>query len=172
VGNFPQMLGDLSHVLAEDDLDQLLGSSSCGGTLPDATSLRPTEKANKAEPHLAILLTVASHRLSGNYSMAESVLGDSETCFTKNWRHVWENERAAILWESGRKSEAISIWQKLPDGAVKTFNLGMAKLFTGRPECAQGHLEKACSDFAETSGWSHIAQLYLALCQRACTQAE
>lgn len=52
----------------------------------------------------------------------------------------------------------------MPDGAVKAFNLGMAELFAGRSASARDHLTAACAGIPETSGWSHLAQLYLALC--------
>ena len=75
------------------------------------------------------------------------------------------NEQAAQLWQTGRTQEAVEIWNQLPASPVASFNLGMAKLFLGQPSDAMPHLKQASEQLPETSGWNHLAKLYLALAQ-------
>ena len=76
-----------------------------------------------------------------------------------------ENERAAELWQTGRTQEALEVWKQLPASPVASFNLGMAKLFMGQAAEAMPHLNSASEQLPESSGWKHLANLYLALAQ-------
>jgi len=71
------------------------------------------------------------------------------------------NERAADLWCSGDPEAALAIWESIPAGAVISFNLGMANLMLGRTRIAQDHLRQAVASLPQTSGWNHLAALYL-----------
>ena len=78
---------------------------------------------------------------------------------------VSANERAAALWTVGDTSPAVKLWLAMPDSPVAWFNRGMSLLFTDRAEEAVTHLKKAVSSLPETSGWQHLAELYLAVAQ-------
>lgn len=71
------------------------------------------------------------------------------------------NEQAANLWLAGRSDAALAMWQMLPAGPVASFNMGMALLMLGRTKSAEPHLVSASSSLPETSGWQHLAALYL-----------
>lgn len=165
VGNYPQLLGDLSRLFAGPDLSRPAGPA-VGDHLPDATALRPADRSKKIGPEMTTLLVATGHRMAGDFATAAETLGASESAFTGRWRDAWENERAALLWESGRTGEAVAAWRQLPDGAVKSFNLGMAELFAGNHNHAQPLLSAACDLLPETSGWAHLAGLYLAVCEQ------
>ena len=80
-----------------------------------------------------------------------------------NWAAAWANETAAILWHCGSKAEAAKRWQELPESIPVLFNRGMAALFTGRTDDARANLRRAVAKLPESSGWHHLARLYLAL---------
>lgn len=71
------------------------------------------------------------------------------------------NQQAANLWLAGRSDAALAIWQTLPAGPVASFNIGMALLMLGRTKSAVPHLASAAESLPETSGWQHLAALYL-----------
>jgi hypothetical protein len=167
VGNYPQLLGDVSRLVSEPDLSRLAGRSESGDHQVDASGLRPADRGGKSDREFATLLTAAGHRLSGDFAAADKLLSDKEPENESRWRAVWENERAAVLWESGQLADALAAWRNLPDGAIKAYNLGMAELFTGHPERAKPHLTSACALLPESSGWNHMARLYLTLCDQA-----
>ena len=66
---------------------------------------------------------------------------------------------------SGRADEAKSIWATLPESAPVVFNRGVAELFGGSAKLAIGHFKKAIKLIPESSGWHHLAQLYLAIAE-------
>ncbi len=71
------------------------------------------------------------------------------------------NQQAATLWLAGRCEAALAMWQTLPAGPVVSFNIGMALLMLGRANSAVPHLASAVESLPETSGWQHLAALYL-----------
>lgn len=73
------------------------------------------------------------------------------------------NEVAADLWLAGRCEEAVAVWLELPTNPVVLFNRGMGLLFTGRATEAVVYLKLAADQLPDTSGWSHLARLYLSL---------
>jgi hypothetical protein len=76
-----------------------------------------------------------------------------------------QNDAASDHWLSGRHAEAVAQWLAMPDSPVAAFNRGMSLLFTGRSTDAVPHLRQATVTLPDTSGWSHLAQLYLALAE-------
>ena len=75
------------------------------------------------------------------------------------------NERATSLWLSDHREEAMAVWQTLPAGPVADFNLGMANLMLGSPKRAIPFLQASVESLPETSGWHHLAALYLSVAQ-------
>lgn len=78
---------------------------------------------------------------------------------------VSANERAAALWTAGDVSPAVKLWLAMPDSPVAWFNRGMCLLFTDRAAEAIPHLRKAVKSLSDTSGWQHLAELYLAVAE-------
>ena len=75
------------------------------------------------------------------------------------------NEYAADLWYQGDREGALAVWQTMAASAVASFNLGMALLMLGRAKAAQQHLWDAVATLPDTSGWCHLAALYLSVAQ-------
>ncbi len=75
------------------------------------------------------------------------------------------NARATSLWLCNRREEAMAVWQTLPAGPVANFNLGMANLMLGSPKRAIPFLQASVESLPETSGWHHLAALYLSVAQ-------
>ncbi len=78
---------------------------------------------------------------------------------------VSANERAAALWTVGDVSPAVKLWLAMPDSPVAWFNRGMCLLFTDRAAEAIPHLRKAVASLPDTTGWQHLAELYLAVAE-------
>ena len=74
-----------------------------------------------------------------------------------------DNERAALLWQRGEWEQAAAIWERMPASTVVWFNRGMSALFLNQRAKARECLKKAIDKLPETSGWHHLASLYLAL---------
>jgi hypothetical protein len=73
------------------------------------------------------------------------------------------NQEAAIAWLAGDDAKAVKLWNSLPEGAVKAFNLGVAALATGSHSIAVTQLKAASRMLSESSGWKSLAELYGAL---------
>src|SRR5205085_7242881 len=56
VGNFPQLLGDVPRLFAENDLSPLTGRADGGEHRTDSTELRPSDRSGKTSPEVAALL--------------------------------------------------------------------------------------------------------------------
>lgn len=75
-----------------------------------------------------------------------------------------KNEQAAQLWLTGSREEARQLWDSLPgDEAVIAFNQGLAALASGDTKRGQECLNRAVDGFEESTGWHHLAELYLAV---------
>ena len=72
------------------------------------------------------------------------------------------NERAAILWAAGRLDEAAQLWETLPAGPVRDFNLGLCALAQNRYAHATASLNQAASALPTMSAWKHDASLLAA----------
>jgi predicted Zn-dependent protease len=101
----------------------------------------------------------------GDLDWADELLTDVEARCGGNLRPVWENERAAWLWQRGRCAEALSAWERMAATPAAQFNYGMALLFLGRPTDAAPALTAAAESLPETSGWGDLARLYLAVAE-------
>lgn len=164
VGNYPQMLGEVSRLFTETDLPSLARPD---GTVRAGDPFKLADRARTGSTELSVLLAAGGARLAGQFAEAEVILADSAPSAGEVWSAVWENERTTLLWEQGRFREAIAAWSRLSDGPVKWFNLGMAYLFNGEPAVARGLVTQAATALPETSGWNHLARLYIALCDTA-----
>lgn len=156
--NFPQLVRDLHPLLNVQD-----------GTTPRPAVTRPVavpgllawaEGTANAKSYPERLLACGVLRLTGAFDRADELLA---AVSPPAWQPARANEEAALAWHRGRFDEAAALWQKQRDSAPVHFNRGMAALFLGRPDDARAWLAKAVAALPETSGWHHLAGLYLAL---------
>ncbi len=148
VGNFPQRVRDLQPLLTKFNPAELRPSGT-QQSQPGLSGLRGwITKHAPTQPLLAAGLA----RLIGDFDTAAKLLPPDAA-----------NERAALLWQTGKCEEALAAWTVAPESPAVVFNLGMALLFTGRFADAKVALAKAAAVIPETSGWNALARLYLAV---------
>jgi hypothetical protein len=153
-GNFPQMVRDLAPLYrAAEDLGRL--------SVPDGSPVAVEETTASEFPQA--LLMLGTLRLARQWDAAEALLKAHAGRVPSKWAETWANEEAAIVWHRGRKAEALKRWQSQPESVPVLFNRGMAALFTGKPTEARADLRRAVEQIPESSGWHHLARLYLAL---------
>jgi hypothetical protein len=148
VGHFPQQVRDVSALIH-------------GAKKAAPAESRGWSVSTAKQSTAGLILAAASARVSGNTSETERLLDQAESGGAD--ATLVQNERAAILWQTGEKAAAVLIWKQLPASAVTAFNLGVAALAAGQKADAKGHLKAAVAQLPESSGWHHLAQLYLAL---------
>jgi tetratricopeptide (TPR) repeat protein len=164
-GNYPQRVRDLQPLLAEFNPERLRPTRQ-PIPLPGLSSLRTwiVREAKKRQP-LAAVLAAGVARSIGETEWAEELLHDAESLCTEDMRPVWENERAALLWHSGRCEEALAAWLAMPETPAVLFNRGMACLFLGKSDEARTHLRRAVELLPEDGGWHALGRLYLAIAE-------
>lgn len=145
-GQFPQKVKDAAALMDADDLTAFAPKSAV--SVSGFQSLRAWVKKQPVS-----VLTNGVARALGD---AHTITGTDA---------VAVNERAASAWLAGQHADAIKLWSALPDSPVASFNLGMALLFTGKADEAVPHLKAAADTLPDTSGWSHLAALYLTVAQ-------
>jgi tetratricopeptide (TPR) repeat protein len=164
-GNFPQRVKDLQPLLTKFDPAELRPS---GSQLPNPglSGLRTwIARETKKRQAASLLLAAGVARAIGEFDWAREILADAESLGTGDFRSAWENERAALLWHSGDLVAAVTSWNAMADSPPTLFNRGMANLFLGRFDNAKSDLTKAIAVLPETSGWSALARLYLAVAE-------
>jgi len=117
------------------------------------------------KPVSQVLLAAGVLRVARHFDRAEKLLANLEKDLPAASKTAVANERAAILWSRGQRSEAAKIWNSLPESAPVLFNRGMAAFFLGDKAAARRDLAIAVDKIAESSGWHHLGRLYLALAQ-------
>lgn len=165
VGLFPQQVRDPLPLLASADLAAL---RPMGSTSPVAgfSGLRSwIRKSTNGKSPAAALQAVGMLLSLGEFAEAEAALNSADPICTAGWRLAWENQRAAMLWMSGRHAEAYTAWKVLGDHPVAAFNTGMAALFLGHASEAVPALKEAAASLPAQSGWSHLANLLLLVAQ-------
>jgi hypothetical protein len=93
----------------------------------------------------------------GDWADADAALGAAEPLCSGEWRAAWDNQKSALAWLRGTDS---ATWTG--DAPATRFNRGLRALVSGRPTEAASELT-AAKGFPATSGWVHLANLYLAL---------
>lgn len=116
-----------------------------------------------AEPALdnkTVYSQLALARLAGDSDQVHRLIPqlDGET--------LQKNEQAAQYWLIGQQDTARQLWNNL-DGshAVIAFNRGLAAVTAGDYKPGNAELLKASKGFSETTGWHHLAELYLTVIQ-------
>jgi hypothetical protein len=162
-GNFPQRVKDLQPLLNRFAPAELRPGGN-GFPAPGLSGLRAwVVKQAKTNQPAAVILAAGVARAMGELDWAEELLKAVEPAAGDGLRPAWENERAALLWDRGRSTEALAAWDALPDSPAVLFNRGMARLFLGKSAEARPMLAKAAEAFPETNGWHALARLYLTL---------
>lgn len=165
IGHFPQRVRDLHPLLT--------------GTKPSElrpkTASHPTTGLNGLRSHVAQLATkhqsetmlraAGLARGMGDLQLSEELLTKAEPLCGSEFRPVWENERAALLWQQGKCEAALAAWEAMAETPQSLFNRGMALLFLGKAAEARPMLTQAAERISETSGWNALAHLYLALAE-------
>jgi tetratricopeptide (TPR) repeat protein len=155
LGCYPQRVRDLSALLQATDLSAFRPS---GESRPASISLgKWAAKQCAAGEKSGTLLAAAVLRAAGDFDAAAPILDQADSDADV------DNERAALLWQRGEWEQAEAIWKQLPDSAVAWFNRGMSALFLNQKVQARECLKKAVAQLPDSSGWHHLASLYLAL---------
>lgn len=149
VGNFPQRVRDLEPLLTRFDPAGLRPTEGLPAVLPDFAELRSWVLRQAA---LQPVLAGGLARLLGDFDLAATLLPTDA-----------DNERAALLWQSGRHDEALVRWQAATETPAVTFNRGMALLFLGRFAEARDLLDRLANVLPETHGWAALCGLYRAV---------
>lgn len=106
------------------------------------------------------LSQLAIARLAGDFEQVHRLIPELDG------EQLQKNEHAAQLWLAGKREEARHAWDSL-DGKhpVIGFNQGLAALAHGDVARGRKCLTAAAKGFDESTGWHHLAELYLAVAQ-------
>lgn len=154
IGHFPQQVSDVSILLSE--------------TKAKKSHAEPRGWTNKTAKSNAMsaLLEAAAARVLGRTADAEKLLRQAEQLAdTDALKNLVKNELAALGWSTGDRNRAVALWTELSQTAVGAFNLGVSAMATTHKADARNWFQLAASRLPETSGWHHLAKLYLALAQ-------
>ncbi|QVL33046.1 hypothetical protein KIH39_03770 [Telmatocola sphagniphila] len=154
IGNYPQQVSDIPRLLKTVQIKSTPKVADC------VLNNLNQEKLNKKTGE-EILLAVGVARLAGAFDLAQELLNRCQGLET--W--VRGNEAASTLWMRGEHAEALRVWKIQPSNPVICLNRGMAKIFLGERESARKDLQEAVAGLPAQSGWKHLAQLYLSLCE-------
>jgi hypothetical protein len=158
-GLFPQRVRQVPSLLAMTDLSTARPTD--GPAVPGFTSLRGWVRKALASRSPATLLIASGVAAGlGDWDDAELALTAAEPLCGGAWRTVWLNQVATIRWLRGDDT-SVEAWTSL--GRAAAFNRGVAALFAGKAGIAEALFHEAATTFPETSGWNHLAELYLVL---------
>jgi hypothetical protein len=164
-GVFPQRFRQVPGSLAVGDLSSMLPSAP-GEAIPQFQGLRGwIRKTLRSNSPTALLVASGIAATLGDWADADEALNLVDSCQEEKWRTVCENQHAALLWLRGRHDEALSTWKAQHDQPAIAFNRGMASLFMGKMASAVPSLETANGRLPDSTGWCHLARLYLSLAQ-------
>lgn len=155
-GNFPQRVKDLHPLLANFDPAKLRPTAT--QAVAGLSGLRYWISKQSAGDENGRLLAAGIARAVGDAERAAALLAGLAS-------PAAANERAALLWQTGRCDEALAAWEALPDSPTVLFNRGMARLFLGRYAEARVALSEAVAGLPEAGGWHALGRLYLAVAE-------
>jgi hypothetical protein len=156
LGHFPQQVSDLAGLLAGRPAVTPPTATASG-----TAAQQYAAKAERSPSPAGLLVAAAVARLAGEFDTAQRLLA---RCGAAD---VVTNEQAALLWQRGEHAAALAAWGGMSDSPTKAFNLGMGLLFIGRSAEAHEHLTRAVAGLPASSGWRHLAELYLAMAAAA-----
>ncbi len=144
VGLAPQFLQQIAPLMesAQTFFQRLIQIPSSTNGLSDANS--------------PMAQRLATARVHGDAQQVQVLLRDLQPGTLK------DNELAAQAWLQDNRSKAQTIWIRLDSkNPVIAFNQALAALATGDVAKGRSHLNAAKAGFPESSGWHHLAELYL-----------
>src|ERR1043165_580504 len=109
--NFPQLMRTFHTILTEPHLTKMRPEAGRPAAPPDLAAW--TEGVARKAQFPQMLLAVGVLRLAKHFDAAEAFLRANDAKVPAAWRTAWENEKAAVLWHSGRFDEARKIWDAL-----------------------------------------------------------
>jgi hypothetical protein len=158
-GLYPQRFRQLPGQLADGARPHTLSAPE---TQPGFPALRGwIRKAMGSRSATTLLVASGVAAVLGDHQEADAVLSSAEAHCSGPWRAAWENQKAAVLWLTGRHDEAARAWASQSDRPAIEFNRGLAALFGSKPAAAP--FQAAAAGLPESSGWSHLAKLYGAI---------
>jgi len=160
-GNFPQLMRNFHDILSLPNLADLRPVAGRAAVVAELTPW--VEKVGASQQFPQMVLALGALRLAKNFDAAENFIAEHDASIPAEWRTGWENEKAAVLWHSGRHDEARKAWDALDATPPVLFNRGMAALFAGDTAIAKQHLTAAIAQLPTTSAWHHLGRLYLTL---------
>jgi hypothetical protein len=162
VGNFPQRVRNLQPLLQAKRLSDLRTREQRAIELE--ALLEWTRQTVQKKQFPQMLMCVGILRMCRQFKTAQRVFEEQKSV-PAEMNAAWDNERAALYWEQGQPDQATALWLKQPSHPGVLFNIGMAALFTDRSADARAPLQEAVRQLPESSGWHHLARLYLALAE-------
>jgi hypothetical protein len=166
VGNYPQMVRDLSKLLQARSFAALIGrpaTSQPVGIEPPAALVEWITAQLEAGTPAQQLTAVGCLRLLGQFERAKVWFADSADRLPESYRVVVANERAGLLWACGERDAAAAIWEGLAASGPVWFNRGLACLFRDQFTRAVTLFTHAAEQLPPSSGWHHLALFYRTL---------
>jgi tetratricopeptide (TPR) repeat protein len=167
VGNFPQLMREVTPLLAGEPLAEMIQPA---GRQINLTELPEWGRRMVADSRFAeALFALGALRIARQFDEARELLKLVRENAPASWNDLLRNEEAALAWHQGDTEAAAKIWEQLSesDNPVVLFNRGLAALFSGKPGVASPLFTRAADELPEDSGWHHLARLYLALAESA-----
>jgi hypothetical protein len=158
VGHFPQAVRDLNAVLESSQTNVVDSIDSPSANQFIDSMLKSNDPANW-------FIAVGAARLINDKKTALKLLSQKQSDIPSELRIAWANERATLAFVSGQTDEATQTWKSLPDSAPVHFNRGVGHLATDRCKDAIAQFKAASSQIPESSGWHHLAELFLAVAE-------
>jgi hypothetical protein len=150
-GLAPQFLQNISGIMND-------ASNYFQQQLPGFSSVSGAEMTLETK---SVLSQLALARVGGDATRTSELIDQLDN------EHLRQNERAAQLWLSGDRTQAESLWHDIDlNHPVIAFNRGLAALANGQHQRGQGCMTRAARGFPESTGWHHLAELYLAVSER------
>jgi hypothetical protein len=163
LGNYPQLVHDLSPLMAAKSLKELAKSSE---EALDVREIQDWGRLMLVNARLAeALLAAAALRLARQLDAAAALLAEVRRQAPVSWEPLLINEEAALAWHRGDTGHAAQLWSSHPhqDNPVVQFNRGLAFLFDDQTAEAKQLLAASAAALPEKSAWHHLARMYLAL---------
>lgn len=162
-GNFPQLVRDLTALIDSGRAATLPSRSPVSLAIGGLDEWAARAVRERRFPD--VLLAAGTLRLAGHWDRAAELLAQIAPLVPARWHVAFENERAALAWESGDVQTARKAWSNMADSAPVCFNRGLAALFANDKDVARAEFTRAAAMMAEDDPWQHLARLYLALAQ-------
>lgn len=163
LGNYPQLVRDVTPLIEEADLNKLVLAPSTPIAVPSLQSW--SQRVIRERDPAQLLLLLSALRLARQFGEAERLLQSERADMPAAWQPALANEASALAWHQGHAEKALQEWEGQAGSVPVLFNRGMATLFLGRSRAARTSLAQAVEQLPEESTWHHLGKLYLALAE-------